>query len=67
MEPEETNSSIHTEPPVEGWEHRPTYKTFNTKMVHPKTNVQTYMEQRLMEWTSGNVSPIPTLIPHTCS
>ena len=42
MEPEETNSSIHTEPPVEGWEHQPTYKTFDTIMVHPKTNVQTY-------------------------
>ena len=47
---EETTSSSQTGPPVEGWGHQPTYKTFDPKLVLSKRNAVGETEQRLKEW-----------------
>jgi hypothetical protein len=54
MEPEEPTSSRQTGPPVEVWQHQPTFKTFDSDLFLSKRNVETKMEWRLKEWpTSG--------------
>jgi hypothetical protein len=54
LEPEETTSSRHTGPPVEGWRHQPTYKIFDPKLLLFKGNIRTKMEQRLKKWPTND-------------
>jgi hypothetical protein len=53
MEPEDTICRSQTGAPLEGWEKRPTYKTFDLKLFLSKTNAGTKMKEKLKEWLTS--------------